>query len=112
MIVSTGVIQEPQAFNTPMMEEVFVVMTAYNTGTIRTPQRVIRTDVDCSAPDSSDSGNSDVCHSLNPPSVCICNNRVGNIGQTPTPKFRESSELHASVDKIFSNDSNVMSVDS
>ena len=89
-----------------------MVATQYNTRANRTPWRVSRTVIDGCTASASGSGTSDIssCPSLTPPSLCIWNGVIGDIGQTTTQKFRETCELHASIDRIFSNDSNALSV--
>ena len=77
-------------------------------GVNRTNRRVSRTGVKGSNPSDSGSGNSavDRCPSPTPPYICICNGSIGNIGQNTTPNFRETSELHAYIDRRLSNDYN------
>ena len=89
-------------------------MTPYSTGLNITPHRVSRTDLDGSTPVASYSGNSALasCPSPIPIYVCIWNGIIGNIGQTNTPNFRETSENHVSIHRIFSNYSNVPSIGS
>ena len=112
MTVSTGVIQAPQALKAPAMQEFIVVVTPYNTGENRTTWRLFRKGNNGSNPGSSGSGTSAVysCPSPTPPSVCTCNGSVVNIGQTTTPKFRNTSELYAFIDKRLYNNSNVPSI--
>ena len=60
MTVSTGVIQLPQVLRTPEMQEFITVTTLYNTGSNRTPLRVIMAFVYVSTPAASGSGTGDV----------------------------------------------------
>ena len=115
MTVSTGVIQAPQALNTPATQEFISVTTPYNMGVNRTNRRVSRTGVKGSNPSDSGSGNSavDRCPSPTPPYICICNGSIWNIGQTVNgsiPSLRDTSKFHTSIDGRFPNDYNVMSV--
>ena len=91
-----------------------MVTTPYNTGSNSNPRRFIRTGIYGYIPADIVSGTSvvDRYPIPIPPSFCICNVSIGNIGQTTNPNFRETSELHVSIDIIFSNDSNVLSVGS
>ena len=97
-----------------MMQELVVDTTPYNMGANRTPWIIIRTGIDGSTPYYSGSGNSDVasCTSPTVPSVFNWNGIIGNIQQTATPKFMETSELQTSNDRIFSNDYNAPSIGS
>ena len=72
--VSTGVVQAPQAFKMPVMQEFVVVTTPCNTGENRTRWIVSRTGFDGSTPDSSGRVTSNVsrCLSPSPPSVFKC----------------------------------------
>ena len=80
----------------------------------RNPRRFIRTGIYGSTSDDSGSETSAVasCPSTNPPFICICNGNIVNKGQTNTPKFRETSELHNYIDIRLSNDSNALSTSS
>ena len=106
--VSTGVIQAPQALKTPAIQEFIAAITPLKMGAKRTPQRFIRNGVDGSTSDYSSSGTSDIdsCTNPNLPFVCIWNVSVGNMRKNTTLKFMETSELHASIDRRFSNYSN------
>ena len=114
MNFSTGGIQALQALYIPATQEVIVVMTKYNTGEKKTTQRVSCTGINGSNTAASDSGTSAVASftSPTPPYVFNWNGRIGNIRQTATPNFRETSELQTSIDRIFSNDYNAPSVGS
>ena len=90
---STGVVQAQQALKTPVMEEVIVVTTLYNTGANRTPWRVSSTGIDGTTPATSSSAIIDVdsCLSPTPTSGRIWNGSIENIRQTNTPNFRNYS---------------------
>ena len=113
---STGVIQTPHAVNTPTMQELIADMNPYIKMNVdRNPWIISRTGIDGVNPAVSISGTSafDSCPSTTPPSICRWNGIIGNTGKTVTrtnPSFRYTSELHTSIDGIFPNDSNVLSV--
>ena len=115
MTDSNRVIQTPQALKTSTMQELIKNTTMYSMMNVSsTLWIIIRTGINGSTPDSSDSRTSDVatCINTTPPFVCICNGIIMNIGQIvtgTTPPIRGTSELQASVDRRFSNDSNVIS---
>ena len=46
LTISTGFVQDTQAVNLPVMEEVIAIMTVYNAGAKQTPRRISRTGVD------------------------------------------------------------------
>ena len=110
--VRNGVIQTPQPLNMPTMQDFVTVTTPYNMGANRIPRRVRKNGIYGSTPVTSDSGTSafSCCPIPTPPSICIWNGSIGNIGKTTTPNFRETIELHTSIDRIFFNDYNVPSV--
>ena len=79
-----------------------------------TPQRINRAGIDWYTPYYSGSVTIAVaiCTSKTPPYVCIWNGSIVNIWKTTTPSFRETSELHNSIERRLSNDSNDTSVSS
>ena len=112
----TGVIYTPHDLKTPLMKELVAYTTTYRMMNVnRTPRRISRTGIYGSTPGASISGTSSVFifPSPTPPFVWRWNCGIGNIDQTATgntPSFRNSSEFCTSIDVIFSNDSNVLSV--
>ena len=111
LTTSTEAVKSPKALKTPVMEEVIMITTAYNTRENRTPWRVSSTDVDVSNPFTSvtrdvdgDSGTSAVFTSPPPPYCCIRNLSIGNIRQTTTPIFRKCSELNTPIGRKLTND--------
>ena len=84
-----------------MMQEFFVFTTLYNTVANRTPRRVIRAGINWFTSSDNGSGTGDVASCPNPTvtSICIWNGRIGNIGKTTDTKFRETRELHTSMDR-------------
>ena len=71
MTVSTVIVQTPQTIKAPTMQEFIAVMTPYNTGANRTPQRASRIVIDGSTIATSGIGTSAVasCPSSTPPFV-------------------------------------------
>ena len=114
MTIRTEDIETPQALKTPVMQEFITFTTLYNTGANRNHPRVRRTDINGSnlVGSGSVTGSLAICTSPTPPFFCICNGRIGNIGQTSTPNFSETREFHTSIDRRLSNDSNGPSIGS
>ena len=103
-----------QAIKTPTVQEFIADTAPYNTGANRTPWRFIRTGINGSIPSASGivARVVTICTIPNPPYLCIWNGTIGNIRQTTTPNFRETSEFHTSIYRILSNDSNAWSLGS
>ena len=91
MTFSTGVIQTPQMLKTPALQEFIAVTAPNDTGAKRTPRIVRSTSINGSTSSASFSITSSVygCPSPNPPSFCIWNVIIVDIGQTTTSNFKE-----------------------